>query len=69
MAGATPGNGGGGVMAAYVEYAYRFNVGESAKVLYRVDCSLADFVARRALFDQCRYAYEIVWARVAGSLV
>jgi|GEM_PF-6223555 len=56
-------------MAAYVEYAYRFNVGESAKVLYRVDCSLADFVARRALFDQCRYAYEIVWARVAGSLV
>lgn len=52
---------------AYVEYAYRLRIGKGE--VYRVDCALSDFPARRAMFEKVTIAYELVWARVAGSLV
>ena len=52
---------------AYVEYAYRLKIGRREEM--RVDCSLVDFVRYRALFEECKSAFEIVWARVTGSLV
>ena len=59
--------GGGTVNRAYVEYAYRLRFGRRDEL--RVDCALTDFPRRLAVLRECRSAYELVWARVVGSLV